>query len=346
VNAGAIAGNIAVIDRGTCTFVSKALAAQAAGAIAVVIVNNAVTATPPALGGTDPTVVIPVVSVTLADGTAIKAEMLLGTVNVTLGFNLAQLAGADNTGRVKLYAPNPYEGGSSISHWDVSAFPNLLMEPAINGNLSSSVDLTLYHFIDLGWLSPCEAPVTVAISAFSARATASGVALRARFSSSLGNANYVIVYRADSGSDMFTGIASMNAPSNGDFSYEDQTALPGRSYTYKISVIDDDGEFSSPTVDVRVPGARVELAQNSPNPFNPTTTIRYTLTANEQVGLAIYAADGSLVRMLVDGVKERGAHDVTWDGRDSSGRPVGSGVYFYRLTAGKFNESRKMVLLK
>jgi flagellar hook assembly protein FlgD len=99
-------------------------------------------------------------------------------------------------------------------------------------------------------------------------------------------------------------------------------------------------------VDVRVPGARVELAQNSPNPFNPTTTIRYTLTANEQVGLAIYAADGSLVRMLVDGVKERGAHDVTWDGRDSSGRPVGSGVYFYRLTAGKFNESRKMVLLK
>jgi hypothetical protein len=130
--------------------VTKALAAQAAGAIAVVIVNN-VAGAPPALGGTDPSVVIPVVSVSLADGNAIKAE-LGGGVNVTIALDPNELAGADTSGRVKLYAPNPYEGGSSISHFDVSAFPNLLMEPAINNNLSSSVDLTLALFTDLGWL--------------------------------------------------------------------------------------------------------------------------------------------------------------------------------------------------
>jgi hypothetical protein len=151
VNGGAIAGNIALIDRGTCTFASKAALAQAAGAIAVIIANNVAGATPPALGGTDPSITIPVVSVTLADGNAIKAA-LGGGVNVTLALDPSQLAGADASNRVKLFAPNPYQGGSSISHWDVSAFPNLLMEPAINGNLSSDVDLTLAHFTDLGWL--------------------------------------------------------------------------------------------------------------------------------------------------------------------------------------------------
>ncbi len=151
INGGAIAGNIALIDRGTCTFASKAALAQAAGAIAVIIANNVAGVTPIALGGTDPSIVIPVVSVTLTDGNAIKAA-LGGGVNLTLALDPDELAGADASNRVKLYAPNPYQGGSSISHWDVSAFPNLLMEPAINSNLSSDVDLTLAHFTDLGWL--------------------------------------------------------------------------------------------------------------------------------------------------------------------------------------------------
>ncbi len=150
-NGAALAGNIALIDRGLCAFTVKALAAQNAGAIAVVIVNNVAGATPPGLGGTDPLVTIPTVSVTLADGNAIKAA-LGGGVNVTIGLDPNQLAGADSNHRVKLYAPNPYENGSSISHFDVSALPNLLMEPAINNDLSSDVDLTLAVFTDLGWL--------------------------------------------------------------------------------------------------------------------------------------------------------------------------------------------------
>jgi len=346
VNAGAIAGNIALIDRGTCTFTFKAAAAQAAGAIAVVIANNVATVTPPGLGGADPTIVIPVVSVTLADGNAIKAALLGGPVNVTLGFDPANLAGADASNRVKLYAPNPYEGGSSISHWDVSAFPNLLMEPAINNNLSSDVDLTLNHFVDIGWIDDCDNPVAVAISEFDAWATDSGVKLRARFFYTLDDATFVTVHRADGGSEFFAGIATVNAPGDGAFSYVDETALPGRSYRYKISVVDGDGEYFSQTAEVKTPSARIELSQNTPNPFNPTTTIRFTLPASERVGLAIYAADGSLVRMLVDGVKESGTHDITWDGRDMAGNPVSSGLYFYRLTAGKFSDSRKMVLLK
>lgn len=150
INGGAISGNIALIDRGTCTFTSKAALAQAAGAIAVVIVNN-VAGAAPGLGGSDPTITIPVFSVSLDDGNLIKSE-LGGGVNITLALDPTDIAGADANGRVQLYAPNPYEGGSSISHFDIAAFPNLLMEPAINDDLSSSVDLTLAHFTDLGWL--------------------------------------------------------------------------------------------------------------------------------------------------------------------------------------------------
>ncbi len=344
VNGAAILGNIALLDRGTCTFVAKALAAQNAGAIAVVIANNA--AAPLVPGGADPSILIPVVGITLGDGNLLKAALLNGAVNVTLGPDLTQLAGADAANHVKLYAPNPLQSGSSTSHWDVSAFPNLLMEPAINNNLSSTVDLTLHQMIDMGWLGPCENPVAVAISAFDARVTGAAVTLRAKFLSTLDDAQFVVVYRANGGSESFSGIKTLNAPSNGDFMFVDATVVPGHSYRYKIGVVDGDGEYFSQAAGVEVPTARIELSQNSPNPFNPTTTIRFSLPASERVGLAVYAANGSLVRTLVNGVTEPGAHNVTWDGRDMAGNPVSSGMYFYRLTAGKFSESRKMVLLK
>ncbi len=59
-----------------------------------------------------------------------------------------------------------------------------------------------------------------------------------------------------------------------------------------------------------------------------------------------YGADGKLVRALMNETREHGGHDVAWDGRDDAGAAVGSGVYFYHLTAGKHSESKKMILLK
>jgi len=345
VNAGAVAGNICILDRGTCTFVIKANAAQAAGATAVIVVNNAA-GPAPALGGTDPGITIPVVSLSQADGNAVKAQMLIGTVNVTLGLDPNQLAGADNLNHVQLYTPNPFVSGSSLSHWDVSTNPNLLMEPAINGNLSATVDLTFWLFGDIDWHDACDQPVPVAISSFNARPRNGVVDLTALFYSTLDDARFVNVYRTDTRSESFRLVTTENAPSNGSFKYTDATALAGHAYRYKIGVVEGDQEYFSQTAEVRLPGARIELSQNSPNPFNPTTTIRFSLPASERVTLSIYAANGALVRTLVDGVRATGNHDITWDGRDSSGSPVTSGVYFYRLNAGKFSDSKKMVLLK
>jgi formylglycine-generating enzyme required for sulfatase activity len=91
---------------------------------------------------------------------------------------------------------------------------------------------------------------------------------------------------------------------------------------------------------------RVRLDQNIPNPFNPTTTIRFTLPSRASVTLSIFDTTGRLVRTLVDGVEEPGTHSRTWDGHDNSGTSVRSGIYFYQVRANSHLESRRMLLLK
>ncbi|MFC1525993.1 FlgD immunoglobulin-like domain containing protein [Candidatus Latescibacterota bacterium] len=91
------------------------------------------------------------------------------------------------------------------------------------------------------------------------------------------------------------------------------------------------------------------LHQNTPNPFNPTTTIRYAVPGGAEakaVHLRIYNAAGQQVRTLVEGPVEPGVHTVGWDGRDEGGRPVASGVYLCRLAANKHESVRRMLLLR
>jgi hypothetical protein len=158
-NAAAIAGNIALVERGTCAFALKARNATNAGASAVMIYNNKANAdgAPPGMaddGINGAFVTIPAVSLTRSDGLDIVGE-LGGGVNAALLVDPNVRAGADPEGRARLYAPNPLVGGSSVSHYDSVASRNLLMEPAINPDLTHEVsapeDLTLELFRDIGW---------------------------------------------------------------------------------------------------------------------------------------------------------------------------------------------------
>ncbi|HIL08113.1 MAG TPA: T9SS type A sorting domain-containing protein, partial [Candidatus Latescibacteria bacterium] len=88
------------------------------------------------------------------------------------------------------------------------------------------------------------------------------------------------------------------------------------------------------------------LAPNYPNPFNPSTTISYQLPLDTQVSLEIYDVLGQKVRTLVSGLKPAGSYLVSWNSRDDMNRQVAAGVYFYRLSAGDFNQVRKLLLLK
>ncbi len=88
------------------------------------------------------------------------------------------------------------------------------------------------------------------------------------------------------------------------------------------------------------------LYQNYPNPFNPATQIRYYLNSSEHVSLSVYDVLGRLVTTLVDGKQDAGYRTVAWNGQDHAGGQVSSGVYFYKLVAGDFVQTRKMVLLR
>lgn len=88
------------------------------------------------------------------------------------------------------------------------------------------------------------------------------------------------------------------------------------------------------------------LEPNYPNPFNPATTIRYRLPRPEHVRLTIYNLAGQTVRTLLNAPLPAGVHTGVWDGRDDRGREVASGVYLYRLSAGDFIQTRKMILIR
>jgi hypothetical protein len=91
---------------------------------------------------------------------------------------------------------------------------------------------------------------------------------------------------------------------------------------------------------------RYELLQNFPNPFNPQTQIFFALPQRTQVGLVIYNTAGRRVKVLVSEEMESGLHSVLWNGENEQGRRVASGVYFYRLIAGDFEQTKKMLLVK
>lgn len=91
----------------------------------------------------------------------------------------------------------------------------------------------------------------------------------------------------------------------------------------------------------------VVLRQNVPNPFNPTTTISFDVPSDgDAVQLRVYDVAGRLVTTLAEGARPAGTHKVSWDGRDLAGRAVSAGVYYYRLSAGSVELTRRMILLK
>ncbi|MFA5510681.1 MAG: choice-of-anchor J domain-containing protein, partial [Candidatus Cloacimonadaceae bacterium] len=95
-----------------------------------------------------------------------------------------------------------------------------------------------------------------------------------------------------------------------------------------------------------IPALTTALNANFPNPFNPETTITYSLREASPVNIEIYNIKGQLVKTLVNDAKAAGTYTVVWNGTDNSNRSVSSGVYYYKMNAGKYSSTRKMILMK
>ncbi|UCE24586.1 MAG: T9SS type A sorting domain-containing protein [Candidatus Zixiibacteriota bacterium] len=121
----------------------------------------------------------------------------------------------------------------------------------------------------------------------------------------------------------------------------------GKVFWWMLASLDGWGasvDVDSPT-ETSLPGS-FDLKQNSPNPFNPRTTIEFSLPSASRVSVIVYNILGERIRTLVNEPLPAGVHRVTWDGTDSEAKMVSSGVYFYQLKAGTYTATRKMMLLK
>ncbi len=114
--------------------------------------------------------------------------------------------------------------------------------------------------------------------------------------------------------------------------------LADTTFTGPVTAIEEDLRQPLPSV--------YELEQNYPNPFNPTTRIQFALPKNSHVRLAIYDLLGREVAKLIDDNRAAGNHTMEWNGFDARGQRVSSGIYFYRIEAEGFIQTRKLTLLK
>ena len=133
-----------------------------------------------------------------------------------------------------------------------------------------------------------------------------------------------------------------NSNSQKSYSFVDDQLTGGSQFKYRLKQIDTDGsyEYSAVVEVVHIP-QNFTLYQNYPNPFNPVTKIRYQLPVRMKAEIKIFNLTGSEVTTLLDEEKEAGVYELEFDGKG-----IASGIYFYRLSAGEFVETRKMILLK
>jgi fibronectin type 3 domain-containing protein len=155
------------------------------------------------------------------------------------------------------------------------------------------------------------------------------------------------IYRSDNAVSQFVRLQDAEITRRGDeYVFTDESAVPGKSYTYRVSVLEGGEEVASFETSPPAAALRFALEQNHPNPFNPVTNIPFSLDTEADLTLRVYDISGRLVRKLIDRRMSAGVHAEEWDGRSDTGGEVASGIYFYRLTAGERTLTRKAVFLK
>jgi hypothetical protein len=195
-----------------------------------------------------------------------------------------------------------------------------------------------------------DGPLPVELSSFSASVAGNAVKLNWKTETEVNNYGFEverkILKQVQNDSPVWEKIGFVNGNGNSNspknYSYEDKNVSAGK-YSYRLKQIDNDGQFEfSKTIEVDL-GApkKFELSQNYPNPFNPTTTIRFSLPEASTVKLTIYNILGQEIKTLLNEFKESGIHSLNFNASE-----LNSGMYIYKLEAGTYTQSRKMMLVK
>ncbi len=208
-------------------------------------------------------------------------------------------------------------------------------------NADSTVTTTL--------LGSSNAPLPVELNSFTAEANDYNVILNWQTATEINNYGFEIEKQTGSKQSVLgnwemigfiEGHGNSNSPKQ--YSFTDKNLIGGSLFKYRLKQIDNDGTYEySDEIEVEIIPTEFALYQNYPNPFNPSTKIRYQLPQESKVIIKIYDILGSEVITLLNEKKEPGVYEV-----DFNASQLSSGTYIYRLVAGSFVVTRKMLLLK
>ncbi len=198
-------------------------------------------------------------------------------------------------------------------------------------------------------LSWSQAPLPVELSSFHAFANRNSVRLRWKTASEINNYGFDVERKKENSEwekiGFVAGSGNSNSPKN--YSFTDKPTR-GTLFSYRLKQKDMNGNYKYyGPISVKIKSSKVaKLLQNSPNPFNPSTSIKFYIPKESRVKIQIFDVLGREVTTLLNEQQKAGYHIIYWDGYDKSGNAAASGIYIYRLTAGDFVQSKKMNLLK
>ena len=278
------------------------------------------------------------------------------------GLNIATTANFGKKGEFGHYAGGPYYSGGPLNY--VGSWQGVNVEGYLGVKFKIGAE-THYGWVKLN-VSPSQAtiisyayettadmginaPLPVELTDFSANSIDKKVELRWNTATEVNNYGFEIersqkteVSSQNSNWEQI-GFVKGNGNSNSpkDYSFVDTNPLSG-DVEYRLKQVDNDGAFKySSIVTVNSLPIKFELFQNYPNPFNPSTIINYDIPTQSYVMLKVYDVLGNEVASLVNREQEEGEHKITFNANNLS-----AGIYLYKLTAGSFVQTRKMILLK
>lgn len=212
------------------------------------------------------------------------------------------------------------------------------------GSITSTVNFTTFSDFVLANAVNGSNPLPVELASFTAKILKNqGVQLNWKTETEVNNYGFEVHRLEKNNNWLKIGFVEGNGNSNTPKEYSFTDKVTGGKYSYRLKQIDNDGKFEFSRlieVSIEMP-TKFELDQNYPNPFNPVTTISFSLPEAVKVSLTVYNLLGQQVAELVNELKEAGEYSVQFDAAE-----LNSGVYIYKITAGNFSETRKMMLLK
>jgi hypothetical protein len=271
----------------------------------------------------------------------------VGGNNIIIGGNFSTINGQTRvalalldaaTGALNSWSPC-INNNNSGNVYSIAVSPQVI---AAGGWYAAS---SYFPQINLSIINDPDIVLPVEITTFSAKQSGGKVILDWVTATELNNSGFEIERKSGTGTWVTLGTVAGHGNSAilNKYSYTDNNPTEGQTFSYRLKQMDNNGSFrysNTIMVSLDLP-VEFRLLQNSPNPFNPSTIINYAVPADGNVKLSVYNIKGELIRTVVNGFRKAGYYSAAFDGTGLS-----SGIYFYKIDAGKYSQTRKMILIK